>query len=71
MNTIIKLEGMSCKNCVAHVSEALGKLKGVDSVEVSLKEKQALLNSSNPLSQELVVKTLDDEGYDFVSMKIK
>lgn len=38
---ILNVEGMMCPRCVAHVKEALEKVSGVTSVEVSLEQKTA------------------------------
>lgn len=40
---IIQIEGMTCGGCAASVRQALAKREGVNSVEVSLEEKQAVV----------------------------
>ena len=35
MKKIIKIDGMGCQKCVAHVKEALENLDGVDLLEVN------------------------------------
>lgn len=42
----VKIEGMMCGHCKAHVEEALAKLGGVESFEVSLEKKEATVNGS-------------------------
>ena len=32
----VRVDGMSCNNCVKHVNEALSEITGVERVEVSL-----------------------------------
>lgn len=39
--TDFEVEGMTCKNCVRHVKEAIEGIKGVEKVEVDLESKQA------------------------------
>lgn len=43
MTKVIKIEGMMCQHCVAHVKEALEGIKGVKSVNVSLNDNNATL----------------------------
>jgi copper chaperone len=40
---VIKIEGMTCTGCVNSVKNVLEKIPGVDSVEVSLEQKQATI----------------------------
>jgi len=37
-NKILKVNGMSCEHCVKAVNSALGSIKGVADISVSLKE---------------------------------
>ena len=46
MKKKILIEGMSCKNCVAHVKNALEELSGVSEVEVNLEGKYALVEAT-------------------------
>ena len=41
--TTIKVEGMSCGGCVKSVTNVLGALPGVAKAEVSLEQKQAVV----------------------------
>lgn len=41
---VIKIEGMTCTGCVNSVKNVLEKVPGVDSVEVSLEQKQATIH---------------------------
>jgi copper chaperone CopZ len=36
MTTVLKVEGMTCQNCVRHAREALSGVAGVTAVEISL-----------------------------------
>ena len=45
----IHVEGMMCPRCVAHVTEALNAVKGVQSVSVSLEEKTATVTATASL----------------------
>ena len=61
MRKEIKVEGMLCKHCVAHVKEALEKVNGVTSVEVSLENKNALVEG-NAKDEELI-SAIEEAGY--------
>ena len=49
----LKVEGMMCKHCVAHVEEALKKGTNVTNVTVSLEKKNAVVEGTNLNEQEL------------------
>lgn len=61
METVLKVEGMMCMHCVAHVKAALEKVPGVTSVEVSL-EKNTAVVQGNAKNDELI-KAVVDAGY--------
>ncbi len=62
MTKTLKIEGMMCEHCVAHVKFALEKLNGTSNVEVSLKEKKATLEVDNVTDDELI-KAVEEAGY--------
>ena len=45
MKKVINIEGMSCNHCVAHVKEALEGINGVNVLEVSLDNKNAVVET--------------------------
>lgn len=61
--TILKIEGMTCNNCVHHVQQALASVPGVQKAEVSLSEKQAVVTSEGPLDLKAALKAVEEEGY--------
>ena len=58
----VKIEGMMCGHCKAHVEEAIGKVAGVESYEVSLEKKQAVIKG-NP-SKEAITAAIKSAGYE-------
>ena len=62
---ILKINGMMCSHCVAHVEKALTSIDGVDSVNVSLDDKSATINGTN-LNQEVLEKAVIDAGYEII-----
>ena len=61
--TVLHIEGMSCQNCVRHVTDALAGLDDVQSVSVSLEDKTATVTSSDTLSLALATAAVEDAGY--------
>jgi copper chaperone len=61
--TTLKIEGMTCDHCVQHVHEALSSVPGVKSAQVSLAQKQAVVESEGPLDLKAAVKAVEEEGY--------
>lgn len=44
----LKIQGMTCKNCVAHVTKALTSVEGVASVKVNFKKGIAVIKAEAP-----------------------
>lgn len=63
--TNLRITGMSCNNCVRHVSEALRGVPGVTKVEVSLPDRATVEHSGAP--QEALVAAVESAGYDAVT----
>ncbi|MDR0598942.1 MAG: heavy-metal-associated domain-containing protein [Treponema sp.] len=64
MKTSLQIEGMSCEKCAAHVTESLSGLTGVSSVQVSLADKQAVVEHDDAVSMEALKEAVNDAGYD-------
>jgi len=43
MRKVLKVEGMTCKHCVQTVSETVGKMTGVQKVDVNLDQKEVTI----------------------------
>lgn len=63
MEKILKVEGMSCMHCVAHVKEALEKVEGVREADVKLEEKKAEVKMDKEVSDDALVKAVEGAGY--------
>ena len=56
--------GMACAGCVAHVQDAIGKLKGVSYVEVTLVEGRTVIEYDTELIMpEEIKRVVDAMGY--------
>ena len=63
MQKVLKIEGMMCMHCVAHVKKALEGVEGVKSVEVSLEKNEAVVELNNDVSNDIFIKAIDEAGY--------
>lgn len=66
MTRTIKVEGMMCMHCVAHVKEALESIKGIEKVEVSLEKNEATITSKIEIKDKDIEKVISNAGYKFV-----
>lgn len=62
MKKVIKIEGMMCKNCVAHVANALNKIPGI-TANVDLESGTATVESTMPINDEILEKCVTAAGY--------
>ncbi len=51
MRIILKVEGMTCQHCVQTVTETVGKMSGVDKVDVSLEQKEVTIDFDETQTQ--------------------
>lgn len=58
-----KVEGMGCMKCVQRVKDAIEKVKGVESAEVSLEDKTADVIVSAAVKAEEIINAVVSEGY--------
>ena len=69
MKKVLDIEGMMCQHCVAHVNKALSGVEGVETVEVSLENKNAAVTLAADVSDEALVKAVVDAGYEVKGVK--
>ncbi len=63
MEIKLKVEGMMCEHCLAHVKGALEKIDGVTNAKVSLKEKTATIKAEKEVKADTLLKAIADAGY--------
>lgn len=68
MKKTLKIDGMSCGHCTARVEKALNALEGV-TAEVSLEGKSATVNLAKEISDEALIQTVTDAGYEVVDIQ--
>lgn len=64
MKKTLKIDGIMCQRCVAHVEKALGGVAGVEKVEVNLKKKTAIVEITEGVLDENLVSAVTEAGYD-------
>nr|XP_009860869.1 copper-transporting ATPase 2 [Ciona intestinalis] len=61
----ISIEGMTCNSCVQTIQQQIGSYTGVESIKVSLENKEATLDYNPELiGLELVIDAIEDMGFD-------
>lgn len=69
MQKVLKVEGMMCPRCVAHVTKALEGVVGAGNVEVNLKKKTATVTIETDVSDEAMISAVTEAGYEVKSVK--
>ncbi len=60
--TVLKIEGMSCKHCVMHVKKAIEGLQGVSASEVEIGTAVVRYDDAK-VGREEMKKAVEDAGY--------
>lgn len=58
---VFSVTGMTCDNCVHHVTEAIKNVPGVTDAKVSLTEKSATVEGEIDVAK--IVAAVEEEGY--------
>ena len=64
MTKVIKVEGMMCPRCEAHVTKALLAIDGVENAVASHTENTATVTLSKDIADDILIKAIVDEGYE-------
>jgi copper ion binding protein len=64
MKKTLKIEGMMCQHCVAHVTKALQGVEDVSSIEVNLKKKMAIVELSKEIEDSILISAITEAGYE-------
>ncbi|MBO4816016.1 MAG: heavy-metal-associated domain-containing protein [Clostridia bacterium] len=59
----ILIDGMVCENCTARVKKVLSSLDGIESVDVSLESKKAIIKSNKEIENSIIIETIEDIGF--------
>jgi len=67
MKKTLSVEGMTCGHCVMHVKNALLEVAGVESAEVDLAAKRAVVNGS-AFDDEALKAAVAEAGYEVAAI---
>ena len=59
----LPIEGMTCASCVARIERSLGKVDGVQSVNVNLATERADIRARSSIDPQALVQAVEDAGY--------
>lgn len=68
MTKTLKIEGMMCMHCVAHVKKALESVDGVKSVDVSLENKSTTVTMNGEIANDVLKNAITAAGYEVISI---
>lgn len=64
MNTkTIIIEGMQCNHCKMSVEKALSSIKGITKIEVSLENKNAIIESEKEIDNNKIKEVIEEAGF--------
>ncbi|MBQ1867170.1 heavy metal translocating P-type ATPase, partial [Selenomonas sp.] len=66
MEKTLKIEGMMCKHCQKHVTDALAKMDGVTGVEVNLENGTADVKMSREIPEAEFQQVIEEAGYELI-----
>lgn len=69
MTKIISVDGMMCMHCVSHVKQALEGVDGVQSVDVSLEKKEAVVTMLPGTDCSALKEAITKAGYSVVGCR--
>ncbi|MCF0248465.1 MAG: metal-transporting ATPase, partial [Synergistes sp.] len=69
MEKLMKIEGMMCGHCEAHVKKALEALPEVENAVVNHDNGTAIVTLKEPCSDETLKKAVEDQDYKVISIK--
>ena len=67
MASVITVKGMSCQHCVMSVTKALGKLEGIQNVQVDLQKGEVRFENTKSVAPDRIVKSIEEAGYEVTS----
>lgn len=68
IKTVIKINGMACSMCEAHIQDAIRNNFNVKKVSASHSKGECTVISADALDEEKLKKIISDTGYDFISV---
>lgn len=69
MEETLKVKGMMCAHCEAHVKEALEKIDGVTEAKADHEACEVVVKMSTPVAEDVLAAAVKDAGYEFEGIK--
>ena len=69
MEETLKVKGMMCGHCEAHVKEALEKIDGVTEAKADHEACEVVVKMSAPVAEDVLAAAVTDAGYEFEGIK--
>ncbi len=69
MTKTMKVDGMMCQHCVAHVKKALEGVNGVTKADVDLESKKAVIHMDQAVDDQVLKTAVEEAGYTPISME--
>jgi copper chaperone len=66
MASALKVKGMTCQHCVMSVKKSLGKLEGIQNVDVDLQQGEVRFDNTKDVASEVVKKAIEEAGYEVI-----
>ena len=66
----LTIEGMHCASCASNIERAVGKVKGIKSVSVSVMTKKAIIEAEDSVNIEEIKKAVSNVGYNVINIQI-
>ena len=67
MQKVLNVEGMTCQHCVQTVTETVGKMTGVEKVDVSLEQKEVTIDFDELQTQtEAISAQIIEAGFEVI-----
>jgi copper chaperone len=67
MQKVLKIKGMTCQHCVQTVIETVGKMTGVEKVDVSLEQKEVTIEFDEFQTQtEAISIQIEEAGFEVI-----
>ena len=68
MKTIL-IEGMQCNHCKMTVEKALSSIEGITNVEVSLEDKNAVIEYNKEIENDKIKQVIEEAGFSIIEIK--
>ena len=69
IKTTIKIDGMMCSMCEAHINQTIRKNFDVKKVRADRRKKEAVIESEEALDKEKLKNVIDETGYTFMGFE--